>query len=136
MSYRQPECLVPFYRTFEDYRQVTAPRWHDEMVNYLYHGFKPGSFHHAVFANDLWTAMACSHPSNDVPAIKELCNWIMFYAPKQAVGSFENVDAWLDMDTFDREEILHEKGLIWNDEEVIIQILNGNVTQKITDGVF
>ena len=84
----------------------------DPMFNYLIYGFSPGSFFTSVLANDFLGAVARSHPSNTITALKALTGWIQDCMPRRAFGSYEAVKEWLDMDETTRREILIMHNLI------------------------
>ena len=85
----------------------------DPMFNYLVYGFSPGSFFTAVLANDFISAVARSHPSNTITALKALTGWIRDCMPRVAYGSYENVEAWMKRDEAERRQILVMHNLIF-----------------------
>lgn len=99
-----------------DYWQVDR-EYAMPMASYLVHGFDPGSFFYSVLANDFLGAMVRSHPMNTVEALKRLANWIESSMPKQAFGSYDKVDRWLEMPTAERRAILEKRGLIFDSKE-------------------
>ena len=85
----------------------------DLIYNYLVYGWSPGSCFTAVLANDFYTAIGSSHPSNTVNAFKSLAGWIKEYCPTEAYSSYEKVKFWCDLDTEDRRAILEHNRLIY-----------------------
>lgn len=104
-----------FFETFSKWR--VAVEYAEPMFNYLVYGFEPGSFFTAVLANDFRRAMACSHPSNTVTALKSLVGWIGDNAPQKSWGSWENVQEWLAMPEAERRDLLEYRNLIYTPKE-------------------
>ena len=100
---RQDRTLRKFYSTFEDYRQMSGD-WQDEIVNYLVFGYAPGSFHMALFENNLADAACKSHPLNQWAMIISFMKWLINYAPRDSWGSAEKVKAWLELSDDDRRK--------------------------------
>jgi hypothetical protein len=69
----------------------------ESIHNYLIHGFQPGGFMTALFANDIFTAVASCHPGNK-NSIADIVYWIRWNAPVESWGSYEAVGNWT-MDT-------------------------------------
>lgn len=66
----------------------------DGVVNYLLHGYHPGSFLEAVLSNDLKEACARADEINQ----SRLFQYVFFlynYAPFEAWGSPERMQAWI-----------------------------------------
>jgi hypothetical protein len=113
-----------FYKTFDSHRGwPVAAEWQMELYNYLVCGFSPGSFHTALFANDLYKAAASSHHLNTWSAIMAMCKWITNVAPYGSFGSYENVNAWLDLSKDERRVRLENKGLLFKEEDVMWNVL-------------
>ena len=89
----------------------------DPMINYLVHGFSPGSFFTSVLANDFVDAIGRSHPGNSMPALKNLVGWIVNDMPREAWGSYDVVADWLSMQDVERREILEDAGLIFTERQ-------------------
>jgi hypothetical protein len=89
----------------------------DPMINYLVHGFSPGSFFTSVLANDFVDAIGRSHPGNSVPALKNLVGWIVNDMPREAWGSYDVVADWLSIQDTERREILEGAGLIFTERQ-------------------
>ena len=85
----------------------------EPMFNYLVFGYSPGSFFTAVLANDFVSAVARSHPSNTMTALKALTGWMRDSMPRLAYGSYEAVDAWLALGVEERRQVLVEHNLIY-----------------------
>lgn len=81
----------------ETLAQYEVPKeYADPVFNYLVHGYHPGGFWNAVFANDFMGAMARSHPANTIVALKKTVSWMMNHLINGTThGSYEVVDAWL-----------------------------------------
>ena len=89
----------------------------DPMFNYLVYGWSPGSCFTAVLANDFARAIQTSHPANSIPAFKALTGWIGDHVPRNARGSYENVDRWIKLDPHLRRAELELKGLIYTEKQ-------------------
>jgi hypothetical protein len=98
----------------------------EPMFNYLVYGYSPGSFFTAVLANDFRSAMARSHPSNTVTALKALTGWMGDCMPRRAFGSYEAVDAWLEMKEEDRRQILVMHNLIYTGKQETFLAIKGD----------
>lgn len=107
--------------TFEIWR--VPQEFSEPMRGYLIHGWSPGSFFEAVLANDALGAFARSHPSNTMTALKALAGWINDYMPPVAWGSYERVQAWLQLTTEERRTILDQTRLIYTDKQEMWMIL-------------
>lgn len=113
-----------FWESFDPIRGYPVPEeWQEELHGYLISGFPPGSFHTAVFANDLFTAAVRSHKLNTWDAISGLCLWIINLGPREAFGSAEKVEAWLKLTKDERVKILEDKGLLYTEEVVAWNLL-------------
>jgi hypothetical protein len=99
------------------------------MVNYLVHGFPPGSFFTALLANDFIGAVRSSHPANTINALKKLSGWINAHMPKQAWGSYAAVNAWLELEDEQRREVLEQAQLIYSSKEEVWLILKDEPTE-------
>jgi hypothetical protein len=96
----------------------------DPIYNYLVHGFEPGSFYSALLANDMFRAMACSHPANSVLALKKLTAWIRSTMGYDVFwGSKEVVDNWIKMPDSQRREKLELLRLVFPEKDEIVKIL-------------
>lgn len=95
----------------------------DPMINYLVHGFNPGSFFTSVLANDFVGAVSRSHPGNTIPALKNLVGWIVNYMPKQAWGSYDAVEEWTSIEDSERREALEDADLIFTESQETWQTL-------------
>jgi hypothetical protein len=91
--------------------------------NYIIHGFDPGSFFVALFANDAWSAIVKSHNANTMTALKDVVQWIYEYCPKEACGSYEKVRNWCDLSSDDRRSIIENVGLIYTEDEEVLLLL-------------
>lgn len=102
--------------------QVDA-EYSNPMFNYLIYGFSPGSFFDAVLANDFMSAMSRSHPANTIPALKKLVGWIRDCMPREAYGSYYNVEEWCKLNEQERRAILERNGLIYTaKQETFLEI--------------
>jgi hypothetical protein len=97
---------------------------------YLVNGLPPGSFYTAVFANDFASAMRHSHPSNRLDALKSLAGWINEHMPKEAWGSYVDVEKWLGMSDDDRRTALEQAKLIYDTKTEVWLILKNEHTSN------
>jgi hypothetical protein len=118
-----------FMGTFAQYE---VPKdYADPIFNYLVHGFHPGGFWHAVFANDFMSAMARSHPANTVPVLKKTVSWIMNHLVNGTThGSYDVVDKWLKTPVEERRELLEALGLVYSEQQEIVMILKDEPTHE------
>ena len=72
-----------------EYWMVDA-EYYEPIMNYLVHGFSPGSFFFYVLCNDWANAMIRSHPSNKVENLKNITKWLINVMPKEAWGNHED----------------------------------------------
>ena len=100
----------------------------DPMYNYLVHGYSPGSFFTSVLANDFHGAIARSHPGNTIEALKHLGGWITDCAPREAKGSYNNVEVWCSLPADIRRSILEDYELIYTEHQEVMMALQGTVT--------
>lgn len=119
-------------KLLETFSQYEVPKeYADPIFNYLVHGFHPGSFWNAVFANDFMRAMGSSHPANSVAALKKTVAWIMNNLHHGTThGSYEIVEAWLKKTPEERRGTLEQLGLIYTEESEIILILKDTPTHE------
>lgn len=94
-----------------------ADDYADPMFNYLVHGFSPGSFFTAVLANNFYDAMSRSHPSNTITALKGLTGWIRDCMPREAYGSYLQVEEWIKMTEEERRAILELNNLVYSSKQ-------------------
>ena len=102
----------------------------DSMYNYLVHGFSPGGFFTSVLANDFHSAIARSHPVNTVNSLKSLGGWILDCVPREAHGSYNNVEVWCSLPADVRRTILEDCELIYTEQQEIMMALQGQNTQE------
>lgn len=96
----------------------------DPIYNYLVHGFEPGSFFSALLANDMFRAIASSHPANTIPALKNLTGWIRATMGYSIFwGSEAVVKQWLGFTDAQRREQLEALGLVIPEKDEIVMIL-------------
>ncbi len=119
-------------RFMETFAQYEVPKdYADPIFNYLVHGFHPGGFWNAVFANDFMGAMARSHPANTIGALKKTVSWIMNHLVNGTThGSYQVVDTWLKMPVEERRELLEAVGLIYPEQTEILMILKDEPTYE------
>jgi len=114
-----------------DRMMLSATRWtvpHDffePLHNYLVYGFEPGSFWSAVLANDFMRAVQHSHPSNDIPALKNTVGWILDSFPEQSYGDHDRVILWQDLEAIQRRRILESTDMIYTEQQEIMMALQG-----------
>ena len=110
---------------------LTATRWtvpkeyFDPLFNYLVYGFEPGSFWTAVLANDFARAVQHSHPSNDIPALKNVVGWMSNSFPWESYGDYDKIRSWIDLDAQERRMLLESADLIYTEQEEIMLGLRG-----------
>jgi hypothetical protein len=115
----------------ETFRKWDVPKdFADPMYNYLVHGYSPGSFFTSVLANDFHSAIARSHPSNSIEALKHLGGWVMDCAPRECHGSYDAVSNWCYLQPAARRQILEEYGLIYTEEREVWMALQGQSTAE------
>ena len=102
----------------------------DSMYNYLVHGYSPGGFVTSVLANDFHSAIARSHPVNTVNSLKSLGGWILDCVPREAHGSYNNVEVWCSLPADVRRSILEDYELIYTEQQEIILALQGQPTNE------
>ena len=102
----------------------------DSMYNYLVHGYSPGGFITSVLANDFHSAIARSHPVNTVNSLKSLGGWILDCVPREAHGSYNNVEVWCSLPADVRRTILEDCELIYTEQQEIMMALQGQNTQE------
>ena len=104
-----------------------SKEYFDPIYNYMVHGFEPGSFFSALLANDMFRALASSHPANDIQALKNLTGWIQSTNSYGIFwGSKEVVQNWLKMTTEERREKLELLRLVIPEKDEIVMILRGD----------
>jgi hypothetical protein len=114
-----------------DRMMLSATRWtvprdfFEPLYNYLVHGFEPGSFWSAVLANDFMRAVQHSHPSNDIPALKNTVGWILDSWPKAAYGDYSTIQTWIAFSGHERRLYLEQHNLIYSEQEEIMMALQG-----------
>lgn len=96
------------------YRESFDVGLEESIENYLIHGFQPGSFMTALFANDIFSAVGSCHPGNK-NSIADIVYWIRWNAPTESWGSYEAVKNWtLDTDNIRTNYVAElEKKLMW-----------------------
>ncbi len=109
-----------------------VPReYFDPIYNYLIHGFEPGSFFSALLANDMFRALASSHPSNTVNGLKNLTGWIRSTSGHGIFwGSKEVVQNWLKMSTEERRKKLELLNLVYSEQDEIMMVLKEQPTHE------
>lgn len=106
-------------------RWTVAREYFDPLYNYLVYGFAPGSFWTAAISNDFMGAMACSHPANDIPSLKNVVGWIRDSWPEESWGSYDHYREWMDLKPVHRRSLLEAQQLIYTEQEEIMQGLKG-----------
>lgn len=97
--------------------------WVDPLYNYLVYGWHPGRFFAKFLANDCWGAMQSSHPNNHIEFLKKLAGWTVNSVPREACGSWNQVEAWTKMSDRERRAILERYGIIFTQEQEIMAAL-------------
>jgi hypothetical protein len=95
------------------------------MANYLVYGYDPGSCFTAVLANDFYTAIRSSHPSNTVNSFKSLAGWIRDTMPTESYGSYLAVKNWIKLTEDNRRAVLENHQLIYTAKEETWLIIKG-----------
>ena len=95
----------------------------DPLINYLVHGWLPGSFMSSVLADAGWAAIQHCHPATNIQEMKNMVVWIINEFPREARGSLEKVRDWSELSHTERRAILHREGLIYTEEEELMLIL-------------
>jgi len=73
--------------------------------------------------------IACSHPANTIPALKNLVCWIQNHLLESTTfGSYEIVDAWTNATPEERREELETIGLVFPEKIELIKILTDERT--------
>jgi hypothetical protein len=109
-------------------RWTVCREYFDPLYNYLVHGFEPGSFWSAVLANDFMRAMQHSHPSNDIPALKNVVGWIQDQFPAESYGNYVVVKQWLDLNPHTRRMHLESCNLIYSEQQEVMMALKNERT--------
>lgn len=104
-------------------RWTVAREYVDPLLNYLVHGYSPGSFWVAVLANDFMRAVQSSHPSNDMTELKNAVGWIQNTFPLESYGSYLTINAWCDLSALERRMILEAHNLVYSEQEEIMMTL-------------
>jgi hypothetical protein len=86
--------------------------WAGVLERYCVNGYHPGSFFESVLANDLSGAAHRTHPSNQWEEIVKLMKWLQQRAPSVCWGSYEKVQAWIDLTNDQRRAILEADDLL------------------------
>ena len=109
-------------------RWTVCREYFDPLYNYLVHGFEPGSFWSAVLANDFMRAMQHSHPSNDIPALKNVVGWMQDQFPAESYGNYVVVKQWLDLNPHTRRIHLESSHLIYSEKQEVMMALKNERT--------
>lgn len=119
-------------KLIETFAQYEIPKeYADPVFNYLVHGYHPGGFWSAVFANDFMSAIARSHPANSVVELKKVVSWMMNHLINGTThGSYQVVDMWLKQTPEVRRATLENLGLIYTEQSEIMLILKGTNTYE------
>ena len=113
-------------RLVDTARQWSVSRdYFDPLYNYLVHGYEPGSFWTAVLSNDMFRAIQSSHPSNDIPSLKQALGWINEHFPWDSWGSSDAVAVWLSYTSEQRRRALEARHLIFTEREETFEALRG-----------
>jgi hypothetical protein len=96
------------------------------LVDYLIHGFEPGSFYYSVFSNNMFAAVQHAHPAISIGNLKPLVGFMREHFPEGvAWGNQTAVNRWLDMFDDQRFAILCERGLWLTEAQEIWAGLQG-----------
>lgn len=78
----------------DDYTFVPA-HTRESIVNYLEHGYEPGSFMYAVIENDLKSAFSSADNINS-QCLKSIVCWFYNFCPASAWGRYGVVNEWIE----------------------------------------
>jgi len=106
-----------------NYQGHIPENWHDELINYIVHGFEPGSFHRNLYTNNLAGATTTSDSFNEWNWIQLFMDFLLTHAPSECWGNNEKVANWLKLDKTVRYKICHTHGLILTPAEATWDIL-------------
>lgn len=114
---RTDKVTAKFYQTFGDSyggeeNTYVPGEWQDELARYIIYGLGPGSFHTALYENDLLKATQTTHPANTWSAIVAFMKWLSLRAPKGSWGSKANVQAWLALSNEERRKQCEDAGIL------------------------
>jgi hypothetical protein len=116
-------------RLYKTFSRWDVPRdFADPMANYLVYGYSPGGFFTSVLANDFHGAVARSHPSNTIEALKMLSGWIGECMPREAHGGYDIVSNWCYLPPNARRQLLEKYELIYTEKEEVIMALREEST--------
>jgi len=105
MAYR---AIHPqFNDTFEYYSSV-PDTIREALWNYFAYGIPAGGFCMHVLNNNFRGAMASADHTWDGQSFKHLSKWIDQYAPNQAYGNREKIEAWQHLTDEERRDIMIE----------------------------
>ena len=110
-----------FWNTFDS--QPVSPHCQQELYAYVILGLRPGSFHSALFSNDLMEAAHRTHRLNSWTAIVAIMKWVAYVAPVESYGSREKVEAWLALSGLERRKICEKKKFVLTEEQLTWEIL-------------
>ena len=123
LSQHSKDLLLESFSQWDVDQEYAGP-----MINYLVHGFEPGSFFTALLANDFIGAVRSSHPANTINALKKLSGWINEHMPTQAWGSYAVVKTWLELEDNQRRQVLERAQLIYSSKDEMWLILKDQPT--------
>jgi hypothetical protein len=92
-------------------QETIPPYMHQGLVGYFEEGRPPGSFLHAVLANNLLEAHMQADATNK-HHLGAYCYWLYNYAPSRASGawgSYTEVSSWLRKAEAEREKVIDEQ---------------------------
>ena len=122
MALKRKKGEEGFWNTF-DLWYVQEP-WQQEIYNYFMCGFKPGSFHCALLANDLLGAANHTHIANEWNDIVYFMKWLQEHAPSWAWGSYEAVEEWLYTSEEIRRCACEDRGWILPEDELVWKLIS------------
>lgn len=126
--YAHKRQLGPLQKKINQYIHVFPDTYMMELRNYIGFGLGPGSFHTALYSNNLRAAVR--HAAVRHSDLHNTWEWIMHFiefleqeAPAECWGSRDRVDKWIRMSFEERFEILRRRKLVLTEEEVTWDIL-------------
>lgn len=98
--------------------------WADILLNYLVHGFQPGSFFTHLLSNNAMGMIGASHEQNTMRALKSVVKWLSMQPfPGTFHGSPKAVKKWLAMKPSQRRKHLENIDLIYTEMQEIMLVL-------------
>ncbi len=110
-----------FWESFGYYNVIDE--WKVELYNYIMKGLAPGSFHEAIYCNDLKRAVQHSHPMNTWDSIREFVLWLVHESPPGCWGDYETYEKWINLSDDERNILLLKHKFVMPPEKVMWNII-------------